>query len=97
MNLADGSDAGTSNWTIDGNGRVEGTDTDPGRSTTFHVVGTIDAAGNLVTTSTPENGDPAASLNGHMMIDDANQFTGTLVWGVDPAPISYRYTFTKDH
>lgn len=94
VNQADASDAGTAAWTVSSTGAVDGTDTDPGRDTSFHVVGTIDALGNLTSTSTPAEG-AAATLNGALGFDGDSKLTGILEWGVAP-PLSYRYTFTKD-
>jgi len=94
VNVDNASDAGTSTWTVNANGTVDGTDTDPGRETTFHVQGHVDALGNLTSTSTPE-GEAASSLTGPLSFDGDGKLTGVLVWGVTP-PLSYRYVFTKD-
>lgn len=93
VNVNDASDAGTSTWTVSSTGAVDGTDTDPGRATTFHVVGQIDAFGNLQSMSTPA-GESAASLDGLLQFQSNGDLSGILVWGVAP-PLSYRYTFTR--
>ncbi|HSJ08805.1 MAG TPA: hypothetical protein VK928_02800 [Longimicrobiales bacterium] len=93
--LADATDRGTSQWTVSENGAVSGTDVDPGRGTTFTVVGTLDENGRLTTISTPGDGSGPASLEGTMTLDGDDGMSGVLVWGVEP-PLSYRYTFTRD-
>jgi hypothetical protein len=94
VNVADSADAGTSIWTVSASGAVDGTDTDPGRDTTFHVVGHLDTFGNLTSTSTPV-GDSPSSLDGPLQFNSSGNLTGILVWGVVP-PLSYRYTFTHN-
>lgn len=91
VNIDDSTDQGTSNWTIDLDGKVNGQDNDPGRETTFDVEGHIDNNGNLVSTSTPVDGSPA-SLNGPMHLENG-KLVGTLTWGVDPVS-HYDYVLT---
>jgi len=92
-NVADSTDAGTSTWTVNGDGTVDGHDFDAGRSTTFHVVGSISGTGALSSVSTPLTG-AAATLNGPLSLSDNNHLSGVLVWGVSP-PLSYQYSFTR--
>lgn len=94
VNLENGEDQGTSTWTIESDGTVDGQDFDPGRETTFHVQGRIQSNGALTSTSTPTSGEPA-SLNGTLSFNNANQLTGTLVWSAEGTQ-SYRYTFTRN-
>ncbi|MGV3618119.1 MAG: hypothetical protein ACO1SV_22565 [Fimbriimonas sp.] len=94
VNLADAEDAGTNHWTVSADGTITGQDFDPGRDTTFNVVGRINGGGNVTTVSTPSGGGDGASLNGSLSFDNQNRLTGTLVWGTTP-PLSYRYTFTR--
>ncbi|WP_025226556.1 hypothetical protein [Fimbriimonas ginsengisoli] len=93
VHTTDLTDAGTSTWTFSPDGAIDGTDTDPGRHTTFHVVGHIDAVGHVTTTSTPTGGDPA-TLTGTLAFDVQSRLSGILVWGVTP-PLNYRYTLTR--
>ena len=93
VNTTDATDAGTSLWSVDSEGRVDGQDFDPVRGTTFHVVGRIDAAGHLISNSTPTTGS-SATLNGDLAFNAQSKLTGQLVWGVVP-PLTYTYTFTR--
>jgi len=93
VNVNDPKDAGDSLWTVDSTGAVDGQDFDPGRTTIFHVVGSIDGSGMLSSNSTPAGGSPS-TLDGPFSVTAGGQFTGILVWGVVP-PLSYRYTFTR--
>ncbi len=93
VNTADSSDAGTSTWTISPSGVVTGQDFDPGRGTTFDVVGNIDATGRFTSHSTPTGGEPA-SLNGNLAFNNDRILTGILEWGVAP-PLTYTYGFHR--
>jgi hypothetical protein len=95
VNVGDPADAGTSAWSFDGAGQLSGQDFDAGRETTFTVRGTIQPDGSFVSTSTPDNGDPAASLNGTLHRQQNGSLSGLLVWGVDP-PLTYTYTLTPN-
>jgi hypothetical protein len=92
-NIADAQDQGSSVWSVDSSGNISGEDYDPRNNITYHVVGKIDEAGRVTTVSTPDNGQPASSLNGAMTSENG-WFTGQLVWGVEP-PLTYNYTFTR--
>ena len=94
VNVSDATDAGTSTWTIDSNGNVDGQDFDPGRSTTFHVVGAVTPVGVLTSNSTPTGGSPA-SLNGTFKFSTSAKFAGILAWGVTPV-LNYQYTFSQN-
>ncbi len=94
VNISDPADAGTSEWTVDSSGLIDGHDFDPGRTTTFHVVGNITESGALTSNSTPAGGSPA-TLDGQMRFSSANHISGTLAWGVSPV-LSYRYTFIRN-
>lgn len=94
VGIADPTDAGTSNWTIDVSGLVTGTDVDPGRGTTFTVLGTINGDGDLSSESTPAAGGGSALLTGRLDFDGDGKLTGILTWQVTP-PLQYRYTFTR--
>lgn len=94
VSLDNPADQGTCQWTFSSNGAINGQDVDPGRNTTFTIVGRTDALGNITTTSTPASGE-AASLNGTVAFDSTGKLTGILTWGVSPA-LQYRYTFTKE-
>jgi len=93
VHVGDATDTGPSLWIVDNDGHVQGYDDDPGRDTTFLVVGSIDSAGNLSTVSTPGSGE-AASLNGKLTLDGTGKLAGVLVWGTTP-PLSYQYTFQR--
>jgi len=93
VNTTNAADAGTSTWTIDANGNVDGHDFDAGRSTTFHVVGKIDPLGSFTSVSTPTTG-AGASLDGPLSFGANGKLSGTLAWGVTPV-LDYVYTFTK--
>ncbi|RYG38483.1 hypothetical protein EON81_03560 [bacterium] len=93
-NLDDARDAGTATWTVQNDGTISGTDNDPGRETAFNIVGRIDSAGTVTTTSTPAGGGEAATLNGRLLFGTSGELAGTLNWGVEP-PLSYRYAFTR--
>jgi hypothetical protein len=93
INVDNATDAGTSLWTVAADGTVDGHDYDSGRQTVFHVVGSINALGNLTSVSTPTNAGPA-SLDGPFTFSGNNQFSGILAWGVTPV-LNYRYVFTR--
>ncbi|GMV88378.1 MAG: hypothetical protein AMXMBFR81_13090 [Chthonomonas sp.] len=94
VSLTDATDAGPCTWTIGSDGTIEGTDNDPVRGLVFTVRGRIDKDGNVTTMSTPDNGDPAASLNGRLQFRADGTLSGVLEWGVAP-PLSYTYTFAR--
>jgi hypothetical protein len=95
VNVADATDAGTSTWHVDSTGNVTGQDHDAGDAIIYSLSGQLDNEGNLTSLSTPNNGDPTASLNGPMQINNQGQLTGLLVWGVEP-PLTYSYTLTRN-
>lgn len=94
VGIADPTDAGTSDWTVDVSGLVTGTDVDPGRGTTFAILGTINGDGDFSAESTPGDGSGSAMLAGKLDFDGDGKLTGILTWQVAP-PLQYRYTFTR--
>ncbi|MGV3618116.1 MAG: hypothetical protein ACO1SV_22550 [Fimbriimonas sp.] len=94
VNTEDATDTGTSTWTIDANGTVQGNDFETGDGVVYDIEGTIDGRGNLTAMTDPTSDEGPVPLTGRLSYDSQNRLTGTLTWAANP-PLTYRYTFTR--
>jgi len=94
VNVDDATDFGSSEWIIDADGSVAGTDIDVSHEFNYTVFGTIDASGNLDATTSLVGGDEVIPLTGRLQFDSAGKLSGDLHWASTP-PTTYTYTFTR--